>query len=222
VANPNTSAADSPSLPLAAASRRLREAAKAATEAVERETAGVPPVASEQAEPKRGRRRRPDDWPATFLDVYAKTGSKTKAAKAAGVSVKTVRRHEQEDEAFAEQLADATHAWVEQLESILVEQGRHKNNAIAILALLKRFAPTLYEDKLRIDANVKARHAVAPITHEAAEQLLREMLAEATDTSKAQLARTPLASLPAARGVLEAVPPDVVPIPDAVVVEPSA
>jgi hypothetical protein len=135
------------------------------------------------------------DWHETFFATFAKTGSKSKAATAAGVSLTTVRRHEQQDTAFTEQMALARQVWVEHLESLLYSQAKDKNNAIAGLALLKRWCPENYEDRLRVEGALKHLHGVAPIPPEAASQLLRAMLLEATDVSRDRLlaASTPLA-----------------------------
>jgi len=117
-----------------------------------------------------------EGWSETFLKMYAQTGSKSKAARAAGVGLKFVKRREQEDEAFAEGLVMAKQVWVEHLESLLYSQAKDKNNALAGLALLKRWAPELYEDKLRIEGQLKHKIEQPPLPQAEIDAILRDMV----------------------------------------------
>jgi hypothetical protein len=143
------------------------------------------------------------DWQATFLEVFAKCGSRSKAAKAAGVSVRTVKNRELEGGEFAEALAEAKDAWIEHLESLLYDQAKNRNNALSAMMLLKRWAPELYEERLRLEANIRSLNANVVINAEDAKGLLRQMLADATDASRAALT----AAIPTPAAHVAALPP---------------
>jgi chorismate mutase len=150
------------------------------------------------AEQKRLRDARPADWWAPkFLALYALSGNKSKAAKAAGADAKTVRALEASSSEFAEQVEEARLEFIDNLEEELVRLSKEKSQPIAAIARLKAELPHKYEDKLRVDGAMKHLHAVAPLSPEAATELLRTMLLEATDVSIAQLTSvTPAAVAP--------------------------
>jgi hypothetical protein len=134
--------------------------------------------------------QRKDGWEHDFLTHYAEWGNKSKAALVADVSLQTVRRREAESSAFAELVREARQAFVENLEMRLVEMG-HKNNALAIIARLRAELPEKYHEKLQIDAAVKSISLNVTATPEQASVLLREMLAEVTDATRATLQALP-------------------------------
>lgn len=148
----------------------------------------VPRMSERSAARNRGGRSTRNDWQERFLRNYAEWGSRTKAAAAAGVSVRTVRKHELANPAFAEEIKAAHEAFVDGLELRLVEMSREKGGFLPLIARLKSELPLKYNDKLQIDGAVKHLHGHAPISHEEAVTLLREMLNEMTETSRAQLA----------------------------------
>jgi hypothetical protein len=134
-------------------------------------------------------------WEEKFLETYIAWGHRGEAAKAAGVSIQTVRNREKSSPEFAAQVAEAHETFVDGLELDLVKLGRHKNNALAIMMRLKAERPHRYEDKLRVDAAVKSMNLNVVATADEAKDLLRQMLADATDITKAQLAASGQAAL---------------------------
>jgi hypothetical protein len=98
------------------------------------------------------------DWSETFLRVFAVTGSRAKAAKAAGVKLRDVRKREEQDADFVEGLADATTELCERLQDILLEQATKRNNALSVFGLLKRYDPSNWTEKLQVEGRM--RHTV--------------------------------------------------------------
>jgi len=175
--------------------------AAAAERATEREAKRAAQQAARQAAKDA---KALEDWSPVFLRIYALCGSRTKASKAAGVAPRAVKLREQESPEFVEQVKDAHAAFVESLEEELVKLGKEKNNALALMMRLKAEAPSKYEDKLRVDGALKHLHGVAPISPEAAADLLRTMLLDSTESTRAVLAATPaLVALPLAAEVIE-------------------
>lgn len=125
-------------------------------------------------------------WPAVYLAQYAVHGNLKLAAATAGVEPKEVRARIKQDADFAEQVWAAHEDFCDNLEHALVVLGINKNNALALLARLKAERPQKYQDELRINASLKSvvLHAVAP---EAAVELLRLMVADATPATLASL-----------------------------------
>lgn len=134
-------------------------------------------------------------WEPRFLAAYAEWGNRTEAAKVADVSMQTIRNREKSSPEFAAQLADAHEQFVDGLELDLVKLGRNKNNALALMMRLKKERPHAYEDKLRVEAAVKSMNLNVVATADEAKDLLRQMLADATDVTKAQLAASGQAAL---------------------------
>jgi len=151
------------------------------------------------------------DWAGAFLKVFAKTGERAKAAKLVGVSLKTIRQRERDDAEFAEAVGDATAEFVEALQSILIEQGLKKNNALAIFGLLKRFDPDHWHEKLVLDGKVKHTVERPPMPQAELDALLRNMLLASSEETKRQILEG--RELPALAEIIEAEPVQPVPAP---------
>lgn len=145
-----------------------------------------------------GKGRR-DEWEAAFLVAFRASGNLRKSAEAAGTTVDTVRRHRNADPAFADKIEDAREEFREHLEWMLVEigAGRMKGNPLAIMMRLKAELPAKYHEKLQVDGVVKHAHAHVLGSEEAARDLLRLMLSESTDVSRAQLTGGEIIDVPA-------------------------
>jgi hypothetical protein len=129
------------------------------------------------------------DWQPKFLRKYAESGSRSRSAFVAGVSVRTVRKTEIRDAEFAQQLAEAHAAFVESLEEELVKLGRSKTSSsvTALQTRLRAEAPTKYNDKLQIEGAIKSLNVSVAATPQQAAELLREMLESATDATRERL-----------------------------------
>jgi hypothetical protein len=139
--------------------------------------------------------RDPADWAPTFLENYEQTGNAYASAKAAGVDVKTVRKHRRMDAHFERQVKTARRAFVASLQEELVKQAR-KGNTIATLARLKasgRRMAERYSEKA-VDArvlNLQVNQYGAPATLANARDFLAQCLADATPATRAALAPAP-------------------------------
>ena len=61
--------------------------------------------------------------------------------------------------------------WIEHLEALLYDQAAKKNNALAAFGLLKRWAPRLYEERVRQDIVVKSLNANVTVSADDAKAL---------------------------------------------------
>ena len=135
--------------------------------------------------------RDPADWAPAFLENYEQTGNAYASAKAAGVDVKTVRKHRRMDAHFERQVKTARRAFVASLQEELVKQAR-KGNTIATLARLKasgRRMAERYSEKA-VDARVLNLHVnqYGAATLSNVRDFLAQCLADATPATRAALA----------------------------------
>lgn len=169
--------------------RRAKQPTSAASATLESPTSATATTRVADHAYREGRFRR-DRWETTFLDAIRADGSLKRAADAAGVDVKTVKRHLKDDPAFAETYAETREEFVDHLEAMLVDMaaGRLKGNFLALIARLKAERPQKYSDKLQVEGAIKNLNAHVFATADEARDLLRTMLADATDITKAKLA----------------------------------
>lgn len=96
----------------------------------------------------------PDDWPARFLEYYARQGVRWRAAKYAGVSHDTVERAERADPAFRAQVRDARELYLDRHALNLNRLAFKKDNVVASIVALKAGRPEFYAEKnLTINAS---------------------------------------------------------------------
>src|SRR5689334_11843318 len=102
-------------------------------------------------------------WADVYFDVFSKTGSKKRAAEAAGVTLGEVRKREADDPEFKERFGHAVDDLVEFLEGSLLKMALDKNNPLPLFGLLKRWAPATWNEKLQIDGVVKHQIDQPPV-----------------------------------------------------------
>ena len=90
-----------------------------------------------------------------FLQVYAECGSVSQAAETAGITRETHYKKLREDEAYRAAFGLAEQAAAQSLEDLAVERVRDLTYDYQMhLALLKRFRPELYKDRVANDTTV--------------------------------------------------------------------
>lgn len=90
-----------------------------------------------------------------FLQFYAECGSVSAAAEAAGITRETHYKKLRVDEAYRAAFAEAEQAAAQSLEDLAVERVRDLTYDYQMhLALLKRFRPELYKDRVANDTTV--------------------------------------------------------------------
>lgn len=113
-----------------------------------------------------------------YLDTLAKTGHKGHSALSAGVTMKTVNRHREDDAEFDEAADEALAAWswtvaqaaqkvgIRGVEEIIASGGKVVGKkrvwATNILAMEMRRVDPAYKDRAEVDLNVKGGVLVAP------------------------------------------------------------
>lgn len=150
-----------------------------------------------QRNKKRGRPSRDEDaatWAPIFLARYRETGSSILAGEAAGIDRRTARRYRLAHPAFAADIKHARRAFRDELQYLLVQQGRGviKGNVIAVLARLKatgRKMAERYSEKA-VDARVMnlTINQVNGMDEAAAHKLLAAMLPQVTPATQRMLA----------------------------------
>lgn len=118
-----------------------------------------------------------ESWEPNYLDFYVKWGAPTLAARAAGVTLPTVKKHREASPRFDELCRQAHEEFVDGLEKKLVEMSTGKAGFLAVIARLKAERPAKYNDKLQIAGVVGHLHGAPP--PEAVVGLLRELLLDA-------------------------------------------
>jgi len=98
------------------------------------------------------KRRRPGpqvpaDWPARFLEFYARQGVRWRAAKYAGIAYDTLVRAERADPAFAEQVENARQSYLDRHALNLNRLAFKKDNVVASIVALKAGRPAEYVEK---------------------------------------------------------------------------
>jgi hypothetical protein len=131
----------------------------------------------------------PDHWRQTFLDAYEQTGTLWKAAKIAGLSAKTVKRHMEADPDFADQAEERRQLYADGLE-IGMDGLFRKGNVVAGIVMLKKHRPADFIERAQIQSvNVNVDIQVAEA---------REFLHALASSPRAELqALRALPSLPA-------------------------
>jgi hypothetical protein len=94
-------------------------------------------------------RTRIGRWPARFLKALAKTPSVTFAAKAAGVSRRTVYDLRERDSHFAEQWNDALNQSLDALEHEVYQRALTDDAQLAMF-LLKAHRPSIYRERSEV------------------------------------------------------------------------
>lgn len=157
--------------------------------------------------------RRPVDWAPTFLRIFAVTGSRAKAAKAAGVTMRDVRKREEQDADFVEGLADATTELCERLQDILLDQATKRNNALSVFGLLKRYDPSNWTEKLQVEGRMRHTVEKPPMPDHEIKALIGQMLLDMSPELKRQYiaAGYPMPALPQGE-VIDAEPAEFVDI----------
>ena len=111
-------------------------------------------------------RTRVGRWRVTFLRALSKTPSVTFAAKAAGVSRRTVYAHREQDSDFAAKWDDALNQSVDALEHAAYRRAIAGDATLAMF-FLKAHRPSIYRE--RIEAAVGAGVIILPAKKEGAE-----------------------------------------------------
>ena len=91
----------------------------------------------------------PRDWPMRYLDHLAQHATMWRAAKEAGISVKTVERLRAADPRFADDERDAIREHTEQLEERLdsIGEGKDMPAVTSLIVRLKKLDPPGYVEK---------------------------------------------------------------------------
>jgi hypothetical protein len=110
-------------------------------------------------------RTRVGRWHAAFLRALAKTPSVTFAAKAAGVSRRTVYAHREQDSDFAGKWEDALNQSVDALEHAAYRRAIAGDSTLAMFLLKHR--PSIYRE--RIETTIGAGVIILPAKKEGAE-----------------------------------------------------
>jgi hypothetical protein len=98
-------------------------------------------------------RTRIGQWRSVFLRALAKTPSVTFAAKAAGVSRRTVYDHRERDEEFAARWDDSLNQSLDVLEHE-VYQRAIKGDAQLAMFILRAHRPSTYRETSRVDVGL--------------------------------------------------------------------
>lgn len=118
------------------------------------------------AKTPRGRRGPQLDlnWRERFLNALRDPkhgGARWKAARLAGVSIRTVENHEREDSAFAGDITDAIQEYADECVVGLKRIGDERHNPLAYFGLLRALRPNEWNDRvvsvnLNVDVDVNA------------------------------------------------------------------
>ena len=88
-----------------------------------------------------------------FVDAYGKTGRLRRSLQTAGISHNTHYRKLQSDPAYREAFERAEYRVGELLEDTALERALDGDNAL-LIALLKRFRPEAYRERVSAEVNV--------------------------------------------------------------------
>lgn len=95
-----------------------------------------------------------------FLEEYARFGTKTTAAKIAGLSRTTIENWENDDPEFAALLKEANQEMVERLEKCAVERATTGGSDPILMFMLKALDRNKYGERVRHEFAVKTLDAV--------------------------------------------------------------
>jgi hypothetical protein len=131
------------------------------------------------ADPKRRHRRGPQlpaDWPARFLDFYARHGVRWRSAKYAGIAYDTLVRAEAADPVFAKAVENARQSYLDRHALNLNRLAFKKGNVVASIVALKAGRPAEYVEK----AMTVTAHFTTELPAEDGKALLHAMLGQPT------------------------------------------
>ena len=108
-------------------------------------------------------KRITDEQKATALTEFAKCGSLEKAAKAAGVSYKTLWLEQKRNAKFKQEVDEARAQYADALELILDQRiregvlGKDKASAILLMFRLKGLLPEVYRERMehKVEGSIK-------------------------------------------------------------------
>jgi len=135
----------------------------------------------------------PEDWRARFLEAYRTIGGIWRSAEAAGIHPETVRRARHADPEFNQAVVDAREFYADRLEERMLESAERSDNPAGFIVRLKALRPHEYIEK----------HAVMNFTvttelgAEEGLAVLREMLGDINEHTRAQIAAGAVPGLPA-------------------------
>jgi len=97
------------------------------------------------------------------IDIYAQTGNMTEAAKAVGLSRRTLEREKQRSRTFKELMTNAKAIYCDSLETILdnrirsAEYDRDKASALLLMFKMKAEMPDKYRERIdhKVESNIK-------------------------------------------------------------------
>ena len=98
-----------------------------------------------------------------FLDIYSKTKNKTKAAKAIGITYRTILKLEEKSEEFRQLMKEAADAYADDLLEDIRAWMEKKKSASAGLKLLGKLKPDEYGQKTTHDVNIKVGVLEMPV-----------------------------------------------------------
>jgi len=135
----------------------------------------------------------PEGWQETFLAHLETKGTYALACKRTGVSDETVRKYRHADPAFDERCRWAREVFADTVEEKLLELGERSDDPVPSIVMLKKLRPHEYIE----------RHAVmsfnvsTSLTPEDGLAVLREMLGDINEQTRAQIAGGAVPGLPA-------------------------
>jgi hypothetical protein len=124
-------------------------------------------------------------WEDIYLEVLAKHGNPTLAARRADVDTRTVKRRREADADFNAKVNEALDTYLDALEETLGGM----NNPIARIARLRADRPARYLDKVQIAQAVAVTHLAPPDGFDV-HALLRDMIADAAARPESRAALT--------------------------------
>jgi hypothetical protein len=126
-----------------------------------------------------------DAWEPVYLEVLARHGNPTLAARRADVDTRTVKRRREADADFNAKVNEALDTYLDALEETLGGM----NNPIARIARLRADRPARYLDKVQIAQAVAVTHLQPPDGFDV-HALLRDMIADAAARPESRAALT--------------------------------
>jgi hypothetical protein len=137
-----------------------------------------------------------DGWRGVYLHHLVATGQRIKGCAIAGISRRELQAALDVDPDFREAVDTALGEYADGLAVGLVETGRRRENPVGTIVALKALRPLEYIERsasLSVSADLTQR---SPITEAAAVELLKDMLANTTPTTRRILAGAPLEDTP--------------------------
>lgn len=142
---------------------------------------------STAADEKRPGPPLPNGWRGVFLAYLEQHGTYYKAARSAGVSDDTVLRERRRDAAFDRQVEEARQLHADHLEEGMIRQAESHGNPVGYIVRLKALRPAAYIERHAI----MSLNVTSELTSEDAAGLLRDMLANLSDSSRELLSAGP-------------------------------